>query len=141
MSKQDIKNKVLDLMKQNQFAVMATINEEGKPWARYMAVKADEDLTIRTSTFKNSRKVAQIKANPEVHLTMGVNDTEHMGAYIQVQGKAEVSDDPELKKDFWSESLKYYFKGPQDPDYVVVTIKPYLIEYWHMASEPEILKL
>ncbi len=141
MSEQDLKKKILELMRNNQFAVMATINEEGKPWARHMACKTDENMCIRTSTFKGSRKVAQIKANPEVHFTMGNNNSEHMGAYVQVQGRAEVSDDPEVKKSFWSESLKYYFNGPDDPDYVVIIVKPYLIEYWHMASKPEVLKL
>jgi general stress protein 26 len=143
MSEQDLnlKKKILELMRANQFAVLATINEENKPWARYMACKTDDNLCIKTSTFKSSRKVAHIKANPEVHFTMGANNSDHMGAYVQVQGRAEVSDDLQIKKDFWSESLKYYFKGPDDPNYVVIIVRPYLIEYWHMASKPEILKL
>lgn len=141
MSEQGLKAKILELARENQFAVMATINEEGKPWARYIACKTDDELTIRFGTFADSRKVAQIKADPEVHFTMGANNPEHMGAYVQVQGRAEVSADPKVKQAFWSDGLKYYFKGADDPNYVVVTVKPYLIEYWHMASEPEILKL
>jgi general stress protein 26 len=46
------------------------------PEKRYCTPMADENLTIWMATFVNSRKVAQIRKNPEVHLTNGVTDME-----------------------------------------------------------------
>lgn len=137
----NIKKKIYDIMKSNQFAVMATVSEDGKPWARYIACKASEDLTVRFATYASSRKISHIKNNPEVHFTMGSEAKGYMSAYLQIQGLAEINDSKEEKESFWSESCKYYFKDQSDPEYVVVKIKPYLIEYWHNAREPEILDL
>jgi general stress protein 26 len=44
-------------------------------------------LTIRFSTFADSRKVAQIKKNPEVHLTCGISDLSSAERYLQSREK------------------------------------------------------
>ncbi len=123
----DLKTKILDLLKKHHLAVLATITEDGKPWARYVAVNVAPDLTIRTATFKNSRKVAQVKKNPEVHLTCGY-DGDMMTPYVQIQGRAEVIDDKKERHDLWNDHFKAYFKGPDDPNYVVMIVHPYRIE-------------
>jgi len=54
---------------------LATVTEDGKPWVRYITPMAvDDDFVIWGNTFAGSRKVAQIAAAPEVHLTAGVKD-------------------------------------------------------------------
>ena len=45
------------------------------------------------------------------------------------KGKAEISTDKIEKQDFWNEHLGKIFKGPDDPEYGVIIVKPYLIEY------------
>ena len=35
------------------------------------------------------------------------------------------------KKKFWDLKLEQYFKTPENPDYVVITIAPQRIEYYH----------
>ena len=141
MNNKALKQKIYEIMKANQFSVMATISEDGKPWARYIACKSSDDLTIRFATYADSRKIIHIKYNPEVHFTMGSDATGYMSAYLQIQGTAKVLDSKEAKESFWSESLKYFFKDKTDPQYVVVEVKPYYIEYWHNTREPEILDL
>jgi general stress protein 26 len=128
MAKKSLKERIMEIMKKNQFAVLATITGDGKPWARYVASIADEDFNIRFATDLDSRKVAQIKKNPEVHMTLGAQGSDYMGSYLQVQGKAKVSSAAKAKKEFWTDGLNHYFKGPDDPNYVVITVKPYLIE-------------
>ena len=65
----------------------------------------DENLTFWMATFINSRKVAQIKKNPEVHLTTGVSDPEKAECYLQIQGRAEILTDEETKKAVWFDHL------------------------------------
>ena len=136
-----LKEKIQEIIGKGRphLAVLATVTEEGKPWVRYVAPTADEILTLRFASFLNSRKVAQIRKNPEVHLTAGVTSLETAGDYLQIQGKAEIVADEAQRKAHWKEDLKRYFSDYDDPNYCVVVIKPYRIEYMNAGSmEPEI---
>ncbi|MBL7203387.1 MAG: pyridoxamine 5'-phosphate oxidase family protein [Desulfobacteraceae bacterium] len=97
---------------------------------------ADENLTIWMATFVNSRKVAQIRKNPEVHLTTGVTDMETAESYLQIQGRAEILTDEKTKKAVWNDHLENIFSGPDDPNYCVCKITPYRIEYQGMGMVP-----
>jgi general stress protein 26 len=70
----DLKEKIYEKMKEHTLASFATIAENGKPWTRYVVVKADDQLNIWFATFLNSRKTLQIAKNAEVHLTLGISD-------------------------------------------------------------------
>jgi general stress protein 26 len=88
------------------------------------------------ATFVNSRKVAQIRRNPEVHLTTGVTDMATAESYLQVQGRAEILTDERTKRAVWNDQLKGIFTGPDDPNYAVCKITPYRIEYQSMGMVP-----
>ena len=131
--------RIVELLRPPQLAVLATISDDGKPWARYVFVAGSEDMTIRFATYAGSRKVGQIRVNPDVHLTCGARDPAEMRPYLQIQGRAECSTHHEERHGFWKDSLKNYFKGPDDPNYAVVSIRPYRIELCTPGSiEPEI---
>ena len=123
--------------------VLATVTEDGKPWVRYVhPTRVDYDLTIWVATFADSRKVGQIRANPEVHLTTGVNQPGPDSSYVQVQGRAELLTDPEFKQYAWNDEAAAYFTGPDDPGYIVIKINPYRIELQSMnAAPPDVLEL
>ncbi|MBU1903325.1 MAG: pyridoxamine 5'-phosphate oxidase family protein, partial [Proteobacteria bacterium] len=89
----ELKQKILAKIDRPTLSALSTITEEGKPWVRYCTPMADENLTIWMATFLNSRKVAQIRKNPEVHLTTGVTDMETAESYLQIQGRAEILTD------------------------------------------------
>ncbi len=132
---EDLKTKILDKMQQPTLAAFATVTPEGKPWARYVVVFGDQDLNIWFATFKESRKVAQIAANPEVHLNFGVSDVETAESWVQVQGRAEILEDADTKRAKWYPHLEQIFSGPEDPMYVVCRVVPYRIEYATMAEK------
>ena len=132
----DLKEKIRAKMDEPTIANLATITEDGKPWVRYVTVRADEDLNIWVSTFVNSRKAAQIAKNPEVHLSTGFTTMETTESYIQVQGRAEVSTDERLKKEKWYPELEDIFSGPDDPLYAVIKIAPYRVEFQQMGPMP-----
>ena len=115
---------------------LATLTEDGRPWVRYVTAWMEDDLTIWFTTFQGSRKAAQIRQSPEVHLTCGVTDMETAETYLQVQGRAEILDSPEIKREKWLPVLENIFSGPDDPNYCVCRISPYRIEYQGMTSEP-----
>jgi len=136
---EDLKKRVMELLEKHPMISLATITADGKPWVRFVMGRVRDDLTIRIATSTRSRKVAQIRTNPEVHITGGIASLEDAEAYVQIAALAEVSTDPELKREFWSESLEAYFSGPDDEGYAVIVASPYKIEVMGMKSlTPEI---
>ena len=130
-----LKEQIAAIIMPLQLSSVATIAEGGKPWVRYVMTVGKDDLSVRFATFAKSRKVAQIAANPEVHVTLGVSDPSVMTPYLQIQGRARFSTVVEERHAFWSEMLANYFSGPDDPNYGVVIVTPYRIEL-AKAGEP-----
>jgi len=122
-----VKEQIAEIITPLQLASVATI-ADGKPWVRYVMTTGGNDLSVRFATFAGSRKVAQIAANPEVHVTLGVKDPANMTPYLQIQGQARFSTEAAERHGFWSEMLANYFSGPDDPNYGVVVVTPYRIE-------------
>jgi general stress protein 26 len=96
-SYQDLEQKIMAKLSGPTLCALATMTEDGKPWVRYVVPFADENMTLWMATFVNSRKVGQIKKNPEVHLTTGVTALETAECYLQIQGKAEILADQATK--------------------------------------------
>ena len=135
----ELKTRIHDILGKPQLAGLATVAEDGKPWVRYVMTVASENLTIRCATFVAARKVKQITENPEVHLTCGITDPREMGPYLQVQGRATLNTSQEARHGFWSDMLAPIFSGPDDPNYGVIEIAPYCIEYVTPGSrEPQV---
>jgi general stress protein 26 len=124
-----LKESILKVMGGQVVAAIATIHE-GKPAVRYMALMGQENLTLIGATNKSSRKVEQIKKNPNVALTIwsGKNFSD---PYVIIGGKAEVHEDLETKKKFWNPMMEPYFQKPENPEYVVLKFTPKRIEYYH----------
>ncbi len=136
-SKEALKRKIIaKLAAPTMLCVLATVAEDGKPWARYVTPFADDNLTIWLATFAKSRKVAHIRKNPEVHLTTGVTDPRIPMPYIQIQARADILTDDETRKAVWSDLAARLFSGPDDPNYVVCRITPYRIEWQESAPTP-----
>lgn len=135
----DLRERICEILRVPQLASLATVTEDGKPWVRYVMAITGEDMTIRFATFVKSRKCAQIAKNLEVHLTCGVGDLETMAPYLQIQGRAELKTDEGERHAFWSDAMKAYFEGPDDPNYGVMVVTPYRIEHCSPGKfEPEV---
>lgn len=135
----EIVQRILDIVKNPHLSSFSTITEDGKPWVRYVIARAAEDLTVRFATSTDTRKVAQIRKNPEVHLTSGITDPANAQAYVQIQGTAEFVTDQAERDAFWHDDLTKYFSGPQDPHYGIMIVRPYRIELYTMGEHaPEV---
>lgn len=130
-----LKEQIAAIITPLQLSSLATL-ADGKPWVRYVMTTGGDDLSVRFATYAGSRKVAQIAANPEVHMTMGVNDPAMMKPYLQIQGQARFSTEAAERHSFWSGMLANYFSGPDDQNYGVVIVAPYRIEL-AQAGVPE----
>jgi general stress protein 26 len=130
----DLKQKILSIIAQPRLCALATVTPDGAPWVRYITAQANDALQIRFSSVKESRKVAHIAANPEVHLLTGVEAPADAAYWLQVEGTAEISDDSKEKEGYWDDRLNAYFDGPKDPSYVVGIIRPYRIELMGMGK-------
>ncbi|MEQ8187662.1 MAG: pyridoxamine 5'-phosphate oxidase family protein [Candidatus Eremiobacterota bacterium] len=135
MDKALLKEKILKIFSGKKLACLATL-KDGKPWVRYV-MTGSKELDLYVATALTTRKVAEIKKDKHVHLTMGFDQSNPHSPYVQVAGTAEILTDDATKKEFWSDMLKVYFKGPDDPAYCVIKITPELIEYW-ATMEPEV---
>lgn len=133
-----LEERILDVVKGPTLAGFATTTEDGAPWVRYVVTEASDDLTFRFASFTDARKVAQIKSNPEVHLTCGIPDRTIMGPYLQIQGRAEFTTDREARHAFWSDRLRILWEGPDDPNFGVVIVQAYRIEFCYVGSESEV---
>jgi general stress protein 26 len=134
-----LKDQLTAILAPLQLSSVATIADGGRPWVRYVMTVGRDDLSVRFATFAQSRKVAQIAANPEVHVTMGISNPFIMKPYLQIQGQARFSTDAAERHGFWNEMLANYFSGPDDPNYGVVIVTPYRIELAKTGvREPEV---
>ena len=126
----NIQKRILAIIRPAHLASLATVSEDGKPWVRYVIPRASDDLTLRVATHMNTRKVAHIKKNPEVHLTCGVSNPRNVDTFLQIQGRADFTTDRTERESFWDPHLENVFEGSNDPEYGVIRITPYRIEVW-----------
>lgn len=135
----DLRQRIFETARELQLVNFATVKEDGKPWVRYVMAKADKELVFRFCTQKETRKIAQIRKNPNVHISLGVTDLETAEHWLQVEGIAEISTDRDERHSFWFDDLKNYFSGPDDPGYCIVIVRPSRIELGTMGvMTPEV---
>lgn len=124
----DLRKSIYKIGKELQLVTLATITNEGKPWARYVMGMMNEELEFRFPTHRGTRKAEQISHNSNVHITLGVSDYAQAKQWIQLDGTAEVSTCQSEKSEFWNDSLNHFFESENDPNYAVVIVKPKHIE-------------
>jgi general stress protein 26 len=132
----DTKRKILETLQRGRgfLASLATITEDGAPWARYVTGTIDDELTIRIATSLHSKKVAHVRARPEVHLACGNIDPSVEAPYFQIEATAEISTDPEEKQAIWNDGLAFFFQTPENPDWCVLKARPHRITVHSMTS-------
>jgi general stress protein 26 len=141
MSNEDLKKKIMDAARRAPMASFATIRD-GKPWVRYVMVSMKDNLDLYFTASKLSRKVSQIHANPHCHILLGADPKDMMAPYIQVQGTAEMIEDLAVKKEYWVDYHARMFKGPEDSNFIVIRVKPEIIEFWGEGKmEPQVYAL
>lgn len=119
--------KVASLAKGIRIAMMTTVDDQGHFVSRPMAqqeVEFDGDLWFFAE--RNSRKVAQLQADPHVGVSLSSNDT-----WVSICGTAQVVDDPAKTHELWNSWVEAWLpQGPDDPNVVLLKVTADGAEYW-----------
>ena len=105
--------------------VLVSVDEEGKPHAREMDPFAPEEgMIIWFATNPNTRKVKQIKNNPNV--AVFYYDTKTL-SYVSINGKAQLINNPAEKEKHWKKYWKVYYPD-RNKDMILIKVIPDRLE-------------
>ncbi len=137
----NLREKVKNVFNQFGLFILST-SRDNMPRSRYMTGSMGDDLSIWGATHLSSQKVSIIKNNPNVCCLCTIDPQKFDSPIVVIVGKADIFDDPEIKRSNWRDGLKQFFTGPDDPNYVVYKITPLKIEYYAPFSlKPEVIEL
>ncbi len=128
------KEQALNILNESRIGTMATV-KSNKPHSRYMTF-FNEDFTLYTPTNKNTHKVEDIEANPYTHILIGYEGEGFGDAFLEIEGKVSESTDESLKEKIWNDHMKNWFDGPEDPDLVILVVKPESIRLMNKSGQP-----
>jgi general stress protein 26 len=128
------KEQALNILNESRIGTMATV-QNNKPHSRYMTF-FNEDFTLYTPTSKSTHKVEDIEANPNTHILIGYEGEGFGDAFLEIEGKVSESTDVSVKEKIWNDQMKNWFKGPDDPEMVVLVVKPTLIRLMNKSGKP-----
>ena len=125
--------KLAELVKDIEFAMLTTLDEEGCLHSRPMATqKIEEDGTLWFFTELNSGKVAELERDHHVNISYAAPKD---NKYLSVSGTARALRDTAKAKQLWSPLLKAWFpKGPEDPNTGLLRVNIEKAEYWDAPS-------
>lgn len=122
MTDQNLKEQAIKIISDHRTGVLSSV-ENNKPHSRYMTFY-NQDLTLYTPTKMDTEKTDEIEKNPSVAVLLGYEEKGQTDAYVEISGTSSINTSPDLKKQFWDESFKQYFKGPEDPNFGFIEIQP-----------------
>lgn len=104
---------------------LITLDENGLPMVRIMDPFAPEsDFTVWLGTNPLSRKVQQIKRNPQV--TLYYVDSDGSG-YVVLHGSASLIDDPVEKEKHWKPQWKAFYPDNKEA-FLLIRVRPQRME-------------
>jgi general stress protein 26 len=123
-------------------AILSTHTDTGHIANRPMSNNGDVqyDGTSYYFTFEQARTVAEIQANPKVSLGFaGAGGIFSDAIYVAVEGNAELIRDKSAFKQHWSSDLDRWFdKGVDTPNIVLIKVMATRITYWDGEDEGEV---
>ena len=119
--------KILAVIGGPHVAAIATI-DKGLPAVRFMVLNGFGDMTLVGGTMKASRKVEQLRKNPNAAISIW-SGKEFTDPYVVIQAKGEVHEDVATKKKYWNPMFEQYFTSVDNPDFVVLVFTAREIEY------------
>ncbi|MFD0825987.1 pyridoxamine 5'-phosphate oxidase family protein [Neobacillus sp. M.A.Huq-85] len=134
MRDSSMKEKVLKVITEHRTGVLSSV-ENNKPHSRYMTFYND-NLTLYTPTKRDTEKIEEIVKNPSVSVLLGYEKQGQNDSYVEISGTSILNDSPKVKQQYWNDSFEQWFKGPEDPNYVFLEIKPETIRILNLNGEP-----
>jgi general stress protein 26 len=139
LSLHDLSKKMAKL----DFTMFATRSPNGTMTARPMSNNGDVEYQGNSYFFayRNSRKIADVRADPQVTLsyTGAVGMLGGPPLFVTVEGVATLIEDKAVFADHWTKDLDRYFpEGIDTPGVVMIRVDAKAIRYWDGSDEGEI---
>jgi len=126
--------KLRELIKDIDFCMLTTIDEEGDLHSRPMSSNGDLDPNGDLWFFTNasSHKVGEVAASPKVNVSFADPDNQR---YVSVSGVAQLVQDRRKIDELWRPQFKIWFpKGKDDPEVALLCVNLKKGEYWDSPS-------
>lgn len=129
----DKKQKILDFIKKQTHAVVATVNEDNKPEAALVGFGEADDLSLIFGTSTRTRKYKNIQKNPDIAVTISTETTS-----VQYEGRIVPFEEGELE----TYKKLYFTKTPSSqeyenlPDEIYLKIIPHWIRFVDFSPDP-----
>lgn len=129
-NKQENLEKLIDMIKDVDVAMMTTIDDDGSLRSRPMRTQqVKEDGIIWFFTGYESAKSHEIKDN-DAHVNLSYSNPDDE-LYVSVSGRATLTKDKQKIEEMWHPSLKAWFpKGKDDPNIGLIKVVIDKAEYW-----------
>ncbi len=129
-----LKEQILEVIGGSHAAAVATLDGK-QPAVRFMVLAGFPDMTLVGGTMKATKKVEQLKKNPDAALAVW-SGKEFSDPYVEIKAKGKVHEDVATKKKYWNPMFEQYFKSVDNPDFVVLVFTASEITYHakNMAS-------
>jgi general stress protein 26 len=131
---QAARNKVWEMIRDVQVAMMVTLDEGARMRARPMRAVSVKDFsgTLWFFTSQPSPKAQEVQRDDRVLLAYADPNSQN---YVAISGTAQVVRDPQKQKELWSEPLRAWFPGgPEDPKAALIKVEVEGAEYWDAPS-------
>jgi general stress protein 26 len=133
-TQEDDLQKLRDMVKDIDFCMLTTADEEGDLHSRPMSVNGEidpnGDLWFFTSA--SSHKVSEVKHSPKVNVSFADPKGQR---YISISGSGQIISDREKIEELWKPEFKMWFpKGKDDPDIALLRVNLKKAEYWDSPS-------
>ena len=124
---------VQEFLNENDLAVLATVNDEGRPEAAVLEFGVMKDMTLVIDTLKTSRKYANLQNHDNVAIVVGWDEN----ITVQIEAIAE-----EVEFDKLARTEHRYFKKARARKWeeydkaAYFMLKPYWVRYTDVAQSP-----
>jgi len=122
--------KLRDMIKDIDFCMLTTIDEQGDPHSRPMSSNGDIDLDGDLWFFTNasSHKVSEVEQSPKVNVSFADPENQR---YVSVTGTAKLVRDQKKIEELWRPEFKMWFpEGKDDPNIALLRVSLEKGEYW-----------
>ncbi|MEJ8802363.1 pyridoxamine 5'-phosphate oxidase family protein [Pontibacter sp. H249] len=129
-NKQENLDKLIDMIKDVDIAMMTTVDDDGSLRSRPMRTqKVNEDGVLWFFTGYESAKSHEIKDN-DAHVNLSYAEPEDE-LYVSVSGRASLIKDQQKIDELWNPALKAWFpNGKDDPNVGLIKVTIEKAEYW-----------
>lgn len=126
--------KLRELVKDIDFCMLTTVDENNDLHSRPMSVNGDIDPDGDLWFFTNasSHKVSEIARLPKVNVSFADPANQH---YVSITGTAQLVRDRQKIEELWKPEFKMWFpEGKDDPEIALLRVNLEKAEYWDSPS-------